>query len=133
MEQLLLTIPECCRLASIGRTKFYELIATGEIPIRKIGRKTREGRPPCQGSLLGLASCRWPRLDRGKPFDPIPQVRSRDQRLPTNLADRNFASSDQLVKFRAPNCCQTAAFGNCEQQILHRVSPRGRFPLRARW
>jgi excisionase family DNA binding protein len=40
MEQLLLTIPECCRLASIGRTKFYELIATGEIPIRKIGRKT---------------------------------------------------------------------------------------------
>ena len=80
MEQLLLTIPECCRLASIGRTKFYELIATGEIPIRKIGRKTREGRPPCQGSLLGLASCRWPRLDRGKPFDPISQVRSRDQR-----------------------------------------------------
>lgn len=40
MEQLLLTIPECCRLAAIGRTKFYELIATGEIPIRKIGRKT---------------------------------------------------------------------------------------------
>ena len=40
MEQLLLTIPECCRLASIGRTKFYELIATGETPIRKVGRKT---------------------------------------------------------------------------------------------
>ena len=40
MEQLLFTIPECCRLAAIGRTKFYELIAIGEIPIRKVGRKT---------------------------------------------------------------------------------------------
>ena len=40
MEQLLLTIPECCRLAAIGRTKFYELVASGEIPIRKVGRKT---------------------------------------------------------------------------------------------
>jgi len=39
MEQLLFTIPECCRLAAIGRTKFYELIA-GETPIRKVGRKT---------------------------------------------------------------------------------------------
>jgi len=38
MEQLLLTIPQCCRLAAIGRTKFYELIATGGIPIRKVGR-----------------------------------------------------------------------------------------------
>jgi excisionase family DNA binding protein len=32
MEQLL--------LAAIGRTKFYELIASREIPIRKVGRKT---------------------------------------------------------------------------------------------
>jgi excisionase family DNA binding protein len=40
MEQLLYTIPECCRLAAIGRTKFYELIAGGEIPIRKVGKKS---------------------------------------------------------------------------------------------
>ena len=40
MEQLLLTIPECCRLAAIGRTKFYELVTTGEIPVRRVGRKT---------------------------------------------------------------------------------------------
>ena len=131
MEQLLLTIPECCRLASIGRTKFYELIATGEIPIRKIGRKTREGRPPCQGSLLGLASCRWPRLDHGKPLHPIAEVRSRDQRLPANLADWNLASSDQLVKFCAPNRCQTTALGNCEQQLLHVISPRQRLAAMA--
>lgn len=40
MDQLLLTIPECCRLAAIGRTKFYQLIGAGQIPIRKIGKKT---------------------------------------------------------------------------------------------
>jgi excisionase family DNA binding protein len=40
MEQLLYTIPQCCRIASVGRTKFYELIACGEIPVRKVGKKT---------------------------------------------------------------------------------------------
>ncbi len=40
MDQLLYTIPQCCRLAAIGRTKFYELVARGEIPIRKIGKKS---------------------------------------------------------------------------------------------
>jgi excisionase family DNA binding protein len=40
MDQLLYTISECCRMAAIGRTKFYELIATGEIPVRKVGKKT---------------------------------------------------------------------------------------------
>lgn len=40
MDQLLYTISQCCRMASIGRTKFYELIASGEIPVRKIGKKS---------------------------------------------------------------------------------------------
>lgn len=40
MDQLLYTIPQCCRLAAIGRTKFYELVAAGEIPVRKVGKKT---------------------------------------------------------------------------------------------
>jgi len=40
MDQLLYTIAQCCRLAAIGRTKFYELVASGEIPIRKVGKKT---------------------------------------------------------------------------------------------
>ena len=40
MDQLLYTIPQCCRLAAVGRTKFYELIASGEIPVRKIGKKS---------------------------------------------------------------------------------------------
>jgi excisionase family DNA binding protein len=29
-----------CRLAAIGKTKFYELVASGEIPVRKIGKKS---------------------------------------------------------------------------------------------
>jgi excisionase family DNA binding protein len=40
MDQLLYTVSECCRLLAIGRTKFYELAAKGEIPIRKIGQKS---------------------------------------------------------------------------------------------
>jgi excisionase family DNA binding protein len=40
MDQLLYTIAECCRLVAIGRTKFYQLVSTGEIPIRKVGKKT---------------------------------------------------------------------------------------------
>ena len=39
-QQLLYTIAQCCRMAAIGRTKFYELIANGEIPVRKVGKKT---------------------------------------------------------------------------------------------
>jgi excisionase family DNA binding protein len=40
MDKLLLTINQCCWLAGIGRTKFYELVASGEIPVRKVGKKT---------------------------------------------------------------------------------------------
>jgi excisionase family DNA binding protein len=40
MEQLLFTIAQCCRMTAIGCSKFYQLIATGEIPVRKIGKKT---------------------------------------------------------------------------------------------
>jgi len=40
MEPLFYTISQCCQMTAVGRTKFYELIASGEIPIRKIGTKT---------------------------------------------------------------------------------------------
>jgi excisionase family DNA binding protein len=40
MDQLLYTISQCCRMAAIGRTKFYQLVGSGEIPIRKVGKKT---------------------------------------------------------------------------------------------
>jgi excisionase family DNA binding protein len=40
VDQLLYSISQCCRMAAIGRTKFYELVANGEIPVRKIGKRT---------------------------------------------------------------------------------------------
>jgi excisionase family DNA binding protein len=40
MDQLLYTISQCCRMAAIGRTKFYELVANGDIPVRKVGKRT---------------------------------------------------------------------------------------------
>jgi excisionase family DNA binding protein len=40
MDQLLYTISQCCRLAAIGRTKFYQLVASGDIPVRKVGKKS---------------------------------------------------------------------------------------------
>lgn len=39
-QKLFYTISETCRLLSVGRTKLYELIGRGEIPIRKLGKKT---------------------------------------------------------------------------------------------
>jgi excisionase family DNA binding protein len=39
-QKLFYTISETCRLLSVGRTKLYELIGRGEIPIRKLGKKS---------------------------------------------------------------------------------------------
>jgi excisionase family DNA binding protein len=40
MQPLLVSITESCRLLGVGRTKLYELIASGELRIREIGRKS---------------------------------------------------------------------------------------------
>ncbi len=40
MEPLLLPVPDAARVIGISRSTLYELIASGEITIRKIGRKT---------------------------------------------------------------------------------------------
>jgi len=34
------TVPEYCAWSRIGRTKIYELIGTGELPVVKVGKKT---------------------------------------------------------------------------------------------
>jgi excisionase family DNA binding protein len=39
-QKLLYSISDTCRLLSIGRTKLYELIGSGEIPVRKLGKKS---------------------------------------------------------------------------------------------
>lgn len=37
---LLLPIPDACRALGISRSKLYALVAAGELPIKKLGRKT---------------------------------------------------------------------------------------------
>lgn len=41
MESILLSVSDVARLLSIGKTKTYELIANGTIPIIRIGRSVR--------------------------------------------------------------------------------------------
>ena len=40
-QRLLLHIPEAAETLGIGRTKIYELIATGELPTIRVGRAVR--------------------------------------------------------------------------------------------
>jgi excisionase family DNA binding protein len=40
MTELALSISEACRAARIGRTTLYSAISEGELPARKIGRRT---------------------------------------------------------------------------------------------
>jgi excisionase family DNA binding protein len=40
-QRLLLRIPEVAEKLGIGRTKIYEMIATGELPTIRIGRAVR--------------------------------------------------------------------------------------------
>lgn len=40
MNPIFVAIPEACKTLGVGRSKIYELIADGELSVRKIGRKT---------------------------------------------------------------------------------------------
>lgn len=40
IEPISVRIPEACRLTGIGRSKLYELIASGELEVIKIGAMT---------------------------------------------------------------------------------------------
>ena len=40
-QRLLLRIPEVAETLGLGRTKIYELIATGELPTIRVGRAIR--------------------------------------------------------------------------------------------
>jgi excisionase family DNA binding protein len=39
-EPLAFSIKDACKLSSLGRTKFYELLKNNQIPARKCGRRT---------------------------------------------------------------------------------------------
>ena len=41
MEKLLLTIPQAADQVGLGKSKLYELIQAGEIPVVRIGRAVR--------------------------------------------------------------------------------------------
>lgn len=41
MQKVLLTIPEAAEQLSLGKSKLYELISAGEIPVVRIGRAVR--------------------------------------------------------------------------------------------
>ena len=41
MERLLLRPNEACEVLGIGKTKLYELMAAGELPVVRIGRSPR--------------------------------------------------------------------------------------------
>jgi len=40
MQKMLYTVPEACKMLSVGMTRMYELINAGDLPAVKIGRKT---------------------------------------------------------------------------------------------
>jgi excisionase family DNA binding protein len=40
-NKLLLTIPEAAQRIGLGRSKLYELIQSGEVPVVRIGRAVR--------------------------------------------------------------------------------------------
>lgn len=69
MDQLLYTIPQCCRMAAIGRTKFYELVASGEIPVRWIGKKTLVAASDLQDWVERLPALQSKRSNRKTPHD----------------------------------------------------------------
>jgi len=39
-EPFALSIKDACKLSSLGRTKFYQLLKNNKIPARKCGRRT---------------------------------------------------------------------------------------------
>ena len=40
MEKLFVTVSEACHALAVGRSKFYELVGAGKIPVRKLGKRT---------------------------------------------------------------------------------------------
>jgi hypothetical protein len=55
----------------------------------------------------------------GKAIGPSLQIGSGNQRFFANLADRNLAAGNQLIKFRAADPCQPAALVDRKEQFVH--------------
>jgi excisionase family DNA binding protein len=65
-EPILLTVPDVQALTKLGRTKVFELIRTGQLPIVRIGRAVRIRRDALERWLADLeeADRLSPRLPR---------------------------------------------------------------------
>lgn len=48
IERIAVSIPTACKMTSIGRTRLYELLASGEIEFVRVGRR---GKRPVVASL----------------------------------------------------------------------------------
>lgn len=72
MESLLLRVDEVAQLLKIGRTRTFELIASGELPVVRIGRAVRVPRDDLERWLRsrttgGLTS----EVETGSPIDRV--------------------------------------------------------------
>jgi len=57
-EPLFVSIQDSARLLSIGRSKLYELVAAGELTVRKLGRKSLIAREDLTSFAARLAAGR---------------------------------------------------------------------------
>jgi excisionase family DNA binding protein len=73
MDELFYTISQCCRLAAIGRTKFYQLVANGEIPVRKVGKKTLVSAADLKRWAERLPTIKPRALDQSNSTSPLPR------------------------------------------------------------
>lgn len=53
LEPLLLRVEDAAKCLSLGRSKTYELIASGVIPVVRIGRSTRVSRSALEAWIEG--------------------------------------------------------------------------------
>ena len=56
MTKLTLTIDEAQEISGLGRTKLYELLKSGELPARKLGKRTLILHADLEAFLAGLQS-----------------------------------------------------------------------------
>ena len=59
-NKLLLSIPEAADRLSIGRSKFYELVAAGEVEVVRIGRAVRVPADAVSGFAARLRAAQAP-------------------------------------------------------------------------
>ncbi len=86
MEKLLLRVPEAAALVSISRSKGYELIASGEWPVVRVGRSVRV---PVEALRAWVAQLQ--QEHSGSTYDTADEVPPRQGREPLEERKRRRA------------------------------------------